>query len=68
MSGKSKSKRKVSPKKDPKLISSDENLKIEKEKRYQDQLRKNRKPQVEKLTQLKETKKKPALKPSRKAR
>ena len=41
------------------LIKGKENLLIEKEKRYQ---REDRKPQVEKLTTLKETKKRPAAK------
>jgi hypothetical protein len=39
------------------FIKADENLKIESEKRYQKPLQKMRRPQVEKLTLLKEEKK-----------
>ncbi|HMT28637.1 MAG TPA: hypothetical protein PKD91_05090 [Bacteroidia bacterium] len=51
---------------DLEMIKGAENLLIEKEKRYQSELRKARRPQVEKLTLLKETKKKPAPKVSSK--
>lgn len=54
-------KRKVVPlktKADLEMISRTENLLIEKEKRFQTELKKSRRPQVEKLTMLKETKKK----------
>ncbi len=47
---------------DLEMIAGKENLLIEKEKRYQTELKKMRRPQVEKLTALKETKKKAAPK------
>jgi len=59
------SKTKSKPKKtmaDLEMIKGAENLLIEKEKRYQTTLKKNRRPQVEKLTMLRETKKKAAPK------
>lgn len=52
-------KRKVVPlktKADLEMISRTENLLIEKEKRFQTELKKSRRPQVEKLTMLKKTK------------
>jgi hypothetical protein len=52
----------VKTKADLELIAGKESLLIEKEKRYQTELKKNRRPQVEKLTALKETKKKAAPK------
>jgi hypothetical protein len=55
-----KTKRKTGKTKaDLEIIAGQENLLIDKEKRYQTQLEKSRRPQVEKLTQLKETRKKP---------
>ena len=51
---------------DLEFISGKENLLIEKEKRYQTELKKNRRPQVEKQTQLKEIKKQPGSKQSSK--
>ncbi len=68
MSGK---KRKTIPKTtkaDLEMISGSENLLIEKEKRFQSILKKSRRPQVEKLTTLKETRKKPAPKVSVKSK
>lgn len=59
-------KRKVTPAKtkaDLEMISASENFKIEKEKSYHKEQKKMRRPQVEKLTQLKESKKKAAPKP-----
>ncbi len=56
------SKRKLKTLADLEMIKGAENLLIEKEKRYQTTLKKNRRPQVEKLTTLKETKKKAAPK------
>lgn len=47
---------------DLEMIKGAESLVIDKEKRYQTTLKKNRRPQVEKLTTLKETKKKAAPK------
>ena len=58
-------KRKTAPRKtkaDLEMIVGAENLLIEKEKRYQTELKKMRRPQVEGLTTIKETKKKPASK------
>ena len=58
-----KTRKKVSKTKaDLEMISGQENLLIEKEKRYQTELKKMRRPQVEKLTALKEPKKKAAAK------
>ena len=50
-------KRKGGDMKTREFIKADENLKIESEKRYQRPLQKMRRPQVEKLTLLKEEKK-----------
>ena len=47
---------------DLEMIAGKENLLIDKEKRYQTELKKMRRPQVEKLTTLKETKKQAATK------
>jgi hypothetical protein len=59
-------KRVTTTKADLEMISGQENLLIEKEKRYQTELKKMRRPQVEGLTTIKETKKKPAAKPKAK--
>ncbi|MBK7389804.1 MAG: hypothetical protein IPN13_09620 [Bacteroidetes bacterium] len=45
------------------MIAATENFRIEKEKSYHNEQKKMRRPQVEKLTLLKETKKKAAPKP-----
>ncbi len=62
-----KAKKKVTKTKaDLEMISAQENLLIDKEKRYQTELKKRRRPQVEGLTTIKESKKKPASKSSAK--
>lgn len=63
MSGKKRKSKKHLSKADLEIVAAAENLLIEKEKRFQEPLRKMRKPQVEKLTTLKETRKKPQPKP-----
>lgn len=63
MSGKKRKTEKHTSKADLELIAAKENLLIEKEKRFQEPLRKMRKPQVEKLTTLKESRKKALPKP-----
>jgi hypothetical protein len=67
MTSKKAPRKKVNSKADIKIIADAESLLIEKEKRYQDQLKKNRRPQVEKLSMLKEAKKKAAPKVKRSA-
>lgn len=64
MSNTKTKRKKVTTTADLELIKNTEGLLIEKEKRYQTELKKMRRPQVEKLTQLKETKKKAAPKVS----
>ncbi len=59
-------KRKLSPTKtkaDVEMVAAANNFRIEKEKSYHTDQKKMRRPQVEKLTLLKETKKKAAPKP-----
>ena len=62
-----KAKKKVTKTKaDTEMIAAQENLLIDKEKRYQTELKKRRRPQVEKLTLLKEPKKQPTKTASKK--
>ena len=68
MSGKKRKAEKQISKADFEIMAASENMLIEKEKRFQEPLRKMRRPQVEKLTTMKESRKKALPKPQTKGK